>query len=134
MAITTLNEWFDGVGAPVTGERFVGKRRQQLATYICKNANVNPYKGSTELSDKEIKVLADKIKHFTFNVNELINSDNAQATSGGVALSEVDSKTMKSLKNENVYFAGEVLDVVGKCGGYNLQFAFSSGFIAGCLK
>lgn len=36
MAITTLNEWFDGVGAPVTGERFVGKRRQQLATYICK--------------------------------------------------------------------------------------------------
>ena len=106
----------------------------KLATYICKNANVNPYKGSTELSDKEIKVLADKIKHFTFNVNELINSDNAQATSGGVALSEVDSKTMKSLKNENVYFAGEVLDVVGKCGGYNLQFAFSSGFIAGCLK
>lgn len=106
----------------------------KLATYICKNANVNPYKGSTGLSDKEIKVLADKIKHFTFNVNELINSDNAQATSGGVALSEVDSKTMKSLKNENVYFAGEVLDVVGKCGGYNLQFAFSSGFIAGCLK
>ena len=106
----------------------------KLATYICKNANVNPYKESTELSDKDIKVLADKIKHFTFNVSELINSDNAQATSGGVALSEVDSKTMKSFKNENVYFAGEVLDVVGKCGGYNLQFAFSSGFIAGCLK
>lgn len=106
----------------------------KLATYICKNANVNPYKESIELSDKDIKVLADKIKHFTFNVSELINSDNAQATSGGVALSEVDSKTMKSLKNENVYFAGEVLDVVGKCGGYNLQFAFSSGFIAGCLK
>ena len=106
----------------------------KLATYICKNANVNPYKESIELSDKNIKVLADKIKHFTFNVSELINSDNAQATSGGVALSEVDSKTMKSLKDENVYFAGEVLDVVGKCGGYNLQFAFSSGFIAGCLK
>ena len=48
-------------------------------------------------------------------------------------LSEVDSKTMKSKINENVYFAGEVLDVVGKCGGYNLQFAFSSGFIAGRL-
>ena len=106
----------------------------KLATYICKNANVNPYKESTELSDKDIRVLTEKIKHFTFNVSELINSDNAQATSGGVVLSEVDSKTMKSLKNENIYFAGEVLDVVGKCGGYNLQFAFSSGFIAGCLK
>lgn len=106
----------------------------KLATYICKNANVNPYKGSIELSDKEIKVLADKIKHFTFNVNELINSDNAQATLGGVSILEIDSKTMKSKINDNVYFAGEVLDVVGKCGGYNLQFAFSSGFIAGCLK
>ena len=106
----------------------------KLATYICKNANVNPYKDSFELSDKDVKILSDKIKHFTFNVSELINSDNAQATSGGVALQEVDSKTMKSKINDNVYFAGEVLDVVGKCGGYNLQFAFSSGFIAGCLK
>ncbi len=106
----------------------------KLATYICKNANVNPYKYSSELTDKDIKILSDKIKHFTFKVSELINSDNAQATSGGVSLLEVDSKTMKSKINDNVYFAGEVLDVVGKCGGYNLQFAFSSGFIAGCLK
>ena len=106
----------------------------KLATYICKNANVNPYKDSSELTDKDIKVLSDKIKHFTFKVSELINSDNAQATSGGVSLLEIDSKTMKSKINDNVYFAGEVLDVVGKCGGYNLQFAFSSGFIAGCLK
>lgn len=106
----------------------------KLATYICKNANVNPYKDSSELTDKDIKILSDKIKHFTFKVSELINSDNAQATSGGVSLLEVDSKTMKSKINDNVYFAGEVLDVVGKCGGYNLQFAFSSGFIAGCLK
>ncbi|MCR5628311.1 aminoacetone oxidase family FAD-binding enzyme [Eubacterium sp.] len=106
----------------------------KLATYICKNANVNPYKDSSELTDKDIKILSDKIKHFTFKVSELINSDNAQATSGGVSLLEVDSKTMKSKINDNVYFAGEVLNVVGKCGGYNLQFAFSSGFIAGCLK
>ena len=105
----------------------------KLATYICKIENINPYKECSELSDKEICKLVDRIKHFAFNVSDLIISDNAQATSGGVMLSEVDSKTMKSKINENVYFAGEVLDVVGKCGGYNLQFAFSSGFIAGRL-
>ena len=105
----------------------------KLATYICKVKNINPYKECIELLDKEIEILANAIKHFNFNVTSLIESDNAQATSGGVMLSEVDSKTMKSKINENVYFAGEVLDVVGKCGGYNLQFAFSSGFIAGRL-
>lgn len=105
----------------------------KLATYICKVKNINPYKECIELLDKEIEILANAIKHFKFNVTSLIESDNAQATSGGVMLSEVDSKTMKSKINENVYFAGEVLDVVGKCGGYNLQFAFSSGFIAGRL-
>ncbi|SKA60321.1 hypothetical protein SAMN02745111_00247 [Eubacterium uniforme] len=121
------------LGMPVA-DVINGYINYKLATYICKNANVNPYKDSSELTDKDIKILSDKIKHFTFKVSELINSDNAQATSGGVSLLEVDSKTMKSKINDNVYFAGEVLDVVGKCGGYNLQFAFSSGFIAGCLK
>jgi predicted flavoprotein YhiN len=51
-------------------------------------------------------------------------------TAGGVALSEIDMKTMESLKYKNLFFAGEVLDVDGDTGGYNLQFAFSSGCLA----
>lgn len=51
-------------------------------------------------------------------------------TAGGVALSEIDLKTMRSKKYPNLFFAGEVLDVDGDTGGYNLQFDFSSGFLA----
>jgi len=51
-------------------------------------------------------------------------------TAGGVALSEIDLKTMGSKKYPNLFFAGEVLDVDGDTGGYNLQFDFSSGFLA----
>ena len=52
-------------------------------------------------------------------------------TSGGVKVSEIDPKTMESKIVKNLYFAGEILDVDGKCGGYNLQWAFSSGRLAG---
>jgi hypothetical protein len=55
----------------------------------------------------------------------------AQVTSGGVKTDEVDGRTMESRIVKGLYFAGEVLDVNGDCGGYNLQFAFSSGHLAG---
>jgi len=52
-------------------------------------------------------------------------------TAGGVDLKEVNPETMESLIEPGLFFAGEVLDVTGPCGGYNLQFAFSSGALAG---
>jgi predicted Rossmann fold flavoprotein len=55
----------------------------------------------------------------------------AQVTAGGVSTDKVDGKTMESRLVKGLYFAGEVLDVNGDCGGYNLQFAFSSGYLAG---
>jgi hypothetical protein len=55
----------------------------------------------------------------------------AQVTSGGVRTDELDGRTMESKLVKGLYFAGEVLDVNGNCGGYNLQFAFSSGYLAG---
>ena len=57
--------------------------------------------------------------------------DNAQVCAGGVDLSQVNLETMESKIVKNLYFAGEILDVDGKCGGYNLQWAFSSGRLAG---
>ncbi|NLD41943.1 MAG: hypothetical protein GX657_00465 [Chloroflexi bacterium] len=56
----------------------------------------------------------------------------SQVSSGGVLLAEVDPRTMASRRVPGVYLAGEVLDVIGPCGGYNLQFAFASGALAGC--
>ncbi|WP_418186497.1 NAD(P)/FAD-dependent oxidoreductase [Aliarcobacter lanthieri] len=58
----------------------------------------------------------------------------AMITRGGVSLKEVDSKTMQSRLIEGLYFCGEVVDIDGPCGGYNLQWSFSSGYLAGKLK
>lgn len=57
--------------------------------------------------------------------------EKAMITRGGVSLKEIDPKTMQSRLIEGLYFAGEVVDIDGPCGGYNLQWAFSSGFLAG---
>lgn len=57
--------------------------------------------------------------------------ENAQVSAGGIAVTEV-TEDMESKLCPGLYFAGEILDVDGRCGGYNLQWAWSSGFIAGC--
>ena len=60
-----------------------------------------------------------------------INIERGEVTAGGIALEEVDSRTMRSRKVKGLYICGEVLDVAGRVGGYNLQAAFSTGFVAG---
>lgn len=73
----------------------------------------------------------DRFKHMTFIVKDTMGFDQAQVSSGGVDLSEVSSETMESKLRPGLYFAGELLDVYGDCGGYNLQFAFTGGALAG---
>ena len=58
----------------------------------------------------------------------------AMITRGGVSLKDIDPTTMKSKKIDGLYFCGEIIDIDGPCGGYNLQWAFSSGYLAGMLK
>ncbi len=60
--------------------------------------------------------------------------DKAMITRGGVSLKEINPKTMQSKIAKGLYFCGEVVDLDGPCGGYNLQWSFSSGYLAGCLK
>ena len=57
--------------------------------------------------------------------------DQAQVTKGGVSLKEVNRETLESVLRPGLYFAGEILDIDGPCGGYNLQWAWSSGYLAG---
>ncbi|MBR5347941.1 MAG: NAD(P)/FAD-dependent oxidoreductase [Lachnospiraceae bacterium] len=73
----------------------------------------------------------DTLKHLRFDVFYTSGFEQAQVSSGGVSLPEVEPVTMESKKQPGLYFAGELLDVYGDCGGYNLQFAFTSGAIAG---
>ena len=61
----------------------------------------------------------------------LLDFNVAMATSGGILLKEIDSKTMKSKLVENLFFAGEIIDLCGPSGGFNLQLCWSTGYLAG---
>ena len=86
-----------------------------------------PYKKAEQ--DKIDKVFT-LCRSFPLSVCDTNSFDNAQVTAGGIPLAEV-SEDLESLKIKNLYFAGEVLDVDGACGGYNLQWAWASGYVAG---
>ena len=70
--------------------------------------------------------IAARVKNFCLRVTGSMGFENAQVTRGGVPLSETDEYLM-SKREKGLFFAGEILDVDGECGGYNLQWAFSSG-------
>lgn len=80
--------------------------------------------------DKRL-ILVTAIKDLTLSLKGVAGFEIAMVTVGGVALTEVDPKTMKSKIVDNLYLAGEILDVVGQSGGYNLQLCWSTGYIAG---
>ena len=68
------------------------------------------------------------------NINGLWSYNNAMVTRGGVSLDEVEPSTMKSKLYDNLYFAGEILDLNGTSGGFNLQVCWSTGYIAGSVN
>ena len=89
--------------------------------------------GDTQLSrinKKSKNRLIENLKRFTFEIVDF-NSDLAKVTVGGVDLANVNPKTMESTLTPNLYFAGEILDLHGPTGGYNLKIAFSTGYLAG---
>ena len=83
-----------------------------------------------KLDDEDLNNLVYYFKHFSIVIDGTKGFDNAQVTAGGIDLSEIDLSTMESIKCKGLYFIGEVLDVDGICGGYNLNFAYTSADIA----
>ena len=102
---------------------------------ICKACKL--YKSDkliSELNEKDIRKIAEKIKNFPLEVTGAKDFKDAQVTSGGIKTNEIDEKTMQSKICRNLYFAGEIIDVDGGCGGFNLQWAWASGMLAGELN
>ena len=85
------------------------------------------------MTDSELKAVARACKGFQLTVRGTEGFDSAQVTAGGVRCSEFDPTTMESRLVPGLYACGEVLDVDGDCGGFNLQWAWSSGHLAGRL-
>ena len=106
-----------------------------VGTAICKACNLyNSEKLISELNDKDLRRIAEKIKNFSLEITGTRGFLNAQVTSGGIKTDEINEKTMESKICKNLYLAGEIIDVDGGCGGFNLQWAWASGMLAGELK
>ena len=102
---------------------------KRLAYMICKENSVNG--NICELSNKLLKQLSSSINTWIIIPTGSEGYRTAEVTLGGVDTDEISSKTMMSLKNPGLFFIGEVVDVTGHLGGYNFQWAWSSGFVAG---
>ncbi|MFA5291583.1 MAG: NAD(P)/FAD-dependent oxidoreductase [Phycisphaerae bacterium] len=101
-----------------------------LIKTICAENNI-PEIGAGQINKKLRKTLVEKLKTFPLSIVSAEPVEKATATRGGVDTAEIDSKTMQSKLCHGLFFAGETVNVDGPCGGYNLQFAFSSGVLAG---
>ena len=105
---------------------FLSKR---LATIICEENQIAGNIG--ELSNKNIKKLSDSINNWIVEPKGTEGYKTAEVTLGGVDTNELSSKTMMCKKYPGLFFIGEVVDITGHLGGYNFQWAWSSGFVAG---
>lgn len=105
-------------------EILIGNLDKKLIIDILKRAKINPREKN--ISKKDLNKLVNVLKSLSFDIIDINDKKNAQVTLGGVSCREIDNKTMKSLKIKDCYFIGEVMDVGGDCGGYNIQWAFSS--------
>ena len=112
-------------------ELLTGMFIKNLAVYLVKNAIRRPITEKIfTITDKEIKNLTDIIKKSEFEVTGCAPWQTAQATCGGIH-ADCITENLESKLNKGIYFCGEILDTVGDCGGYNLQWAWSSGIWAG---
>lgn len=111
---------------------FNGMINKKLGQFLSKMSGIEKLsKPVKDLNDNEIKKLCTSLKKYRINILETTGFKNAQVTAGGISLDEVNTDTLESKIIKGLYFSGEVLDVYGECGGFNLQWAWASGYIAG---
>lgn len=103
----------------------------KLVQVILNKSKINKTAYYEDLTETEKITLLKNLTNFTIPITGTNSFDNAQVTSGGIPLTEISLETMESKFIKNLYFAGEILDVDGKCGGYNLGFAWLTGLIIG---
>ncbi|MCI9584216.1 MAG: NAD(P)/FAD-dependent oxidoreductase [Clostridium sp.] len=112
-------------------EFFTGWLPDKLSRFFLKYAGIRGERPAASLSKREFRALERVIRAFETEIAAVNSFEHAQVCCGGVDVREVSPRTMESQKRRGLYLAGELLDVDGICGGYNLQFAWSSGAVAG---
>lgn len=99
--------------------------------FLMERVGINPSLSGAELSQEKIRLLAHELINFTMNVHGTLPLEKAFVTGGGVSVKEIEPKTMASKKKCGLYFCGEILDIHGYTGGYNITSALVTGRIAG---
>jgi predicted Rossmann fold flavoprotein len=104
---------------------------EKMITYFINRTQISEDTKIANITKEQRETIVKNLKDLTFTITGTRSFDEAIVTSGGVELSHIDPRTMESKKIKNLYFAGEVLNIDGDTGGYNLQAAFSTGYVAG---
>lgn len=117
-------------GERTVEEFFTGMLNKKLMQLFVRLAGLKPTEDIETADREKIKRVFALCRRFIVHATGHNGYDNAQVCAGGIPLAEV-TEELESVKTPGVYFAGEILDVDGRCGGYNLQWAWSSGYIAG---
>ena len=104
---------------------------RKLIPVIIEKSGINADKKINEISKKEREKLVKSIKEYIVKIKDFRPIDEAIITSGGISIKEINPKNMESKKVSGLYFAGEIIDVDAYTGGFNLQIAYSTGYVAG---
>ena len=115
-------------------EMLNGLLNNKLLLELVHKSGVSPDKKGRLLTDDDCKSLTRSIKHTAVSVKKPRGAEFAQVCAGGICTKEIDVRTLESKIHPGLYFCGELLDVDGICGGYNLQWAWTSGYIAGEMQ
>ncbi|MBO5179839.1 MAG: NAD(P)/FAD-dependent oxidoreductase, partial [Clostridia bacterium] len=105
----------------------------KMIPVVIELSKIEPEKQVDQISKNEIKTLVQILKHFKLTIKRFRPVEEAIVTAGGINIKEINSSTMESKIISGLYFAGEVIDVDAYTGGFNLQIAFSTGYVAGKL-
>ena len=110
----------------------VGLINKRLIPVLLREAGIKDLnKPVAELSSREQEKIIHILTDWRFNIRGTRSWPSAQVTAGGINTDEIDPSTLESKLVEGLFFAGEIIDIDGLCGGFNLQWAWSSGFVAG---
>ncbi len=120
-------------GTQACEELFTGLVHNRLGKMLLKYSGLRGGKTMAELKETELAGAADAAKEFRLSIKGTEGFDNAQVTAGGIRTAEFDPRTLESRIVPGLFACGEVLDIDGDCGGYNLQWAWASGRLAGKL-
>ena len=111
--------------------RLEGVLNYKLIKVLLKQSNIKESDKWNEISSKQKEDLINNLYNYKVNITGTKSFDSSQVCAGGIPLTEINLKTMESNIVNNLYVVGEILDIDGDCGGYNLTHSFITGYIAG---